>query len=159
MNKFLFGYFCSYDDPRIIKYFYDFCPLLKNIKIMDIPSKFLVCDLVSILLVFWLKKCVPNMYWGLRIESGTQPLLKHACGEVTGCHAGCQEVIRCRTSGQSEGSYIMYTWIRLPTLALKPGRDVTRSPNEGFQWPHKKNLFPPIIFKKMRTEGAKLRKR
>ena len=33
--------------------------------------------------------------------------------------------------------------IRLPTLALKPRGDVTRSPKQGYQWPHKKDLCPP----------------
>ena len=35
--------------------------------------------------------------------------------------------------------------IRLPTLAVKP--DITRSPKEGYQWPHKKDSCPPIFFK------------
>ena len=29
-------------------------------------------------------------------------------------------------------------WKRLPTLALKPRRDVTQSPKQGYQWPHKR---------------------
>ena len=98
---------------------------------------------------------MPNLYRGFPIESGTLPLLNHACGEATGCHAGCQGFSRCRTRGQSQGTYHVHLCqvrIRLPTLALKPGGDVTRSPNEGFQWPHKKNLCPPIIFKKMCIE-------
>ena len=37
--------------------------------------------------------------------------------------------------------YIMYAsakvQIRLPTLALKPIGDVTRSLKQGYQWPHK----------------------
>ena len=35
------------------------------------------------------------------------------------------------------------------TLALKPRADVTRSPRQGYQWPHKKDLCPPKIFKKI----------
>ena len=35
--------------------------------------------------------------------------------------------------------------IRLPTLALKPKGDVTRSPKQRYQWPHKKDL-PPLKF-------------
>ena len=44
--------------------------------------------------------------------------------------------------------------IRLPTLALKPRGDVIRSPKQGHQWPHKKELCPPKIFKnkKFRSE-------
>ena len=38
--------------------------------------------------------------------------------------------------------------IRPPTLALKPRGDITRSPKQGHQWPHKKDPCPPKIFKK-----------
>ena len=34
------------------------------------------------------------------------------------------------------------------TLALKPRADVTRSPKQGYQWPHKKHMCPPKIWKK-----------
>ena len=34
------------------------------------------------------------------------------------------------------------------TLALKPRGDATRSPKQGYQWPHEKDLCPPKIFKK-----------
>ena len=33
------------------------------------------------------------------------------------------------------------------TLALKPRADVTRSPKQGYQWPHKKDMRPPKIKK------------
>ena len=45
---------------------------------------------------------------GLPIESAILPLLKHTCEEVSGCHAGCQEVSRCCTRDESQGMYIMY---------------------------------------------------
>ena len=32
------------------------------------------------------------------------------------------------------------------TLALKPRGDVTRSPKQGYQWPHEKDLCPPKKF-------------
>ena len=35
-----------------------------------------------------------------------------------------------------------------PTLALKPKGDVTRSPKQGYQWPHKKDSCPPKILKR-----------
>ena len=35
-----------------------------------------------------------------------------------------------------------------PTLALKPRGDITRSPKQGYQWPHKKDSCPPKIFLK-----------
>ena len=34
-----------------------------------------------------------------------------------------------------------------PTLALKPRGDITRSPKQGYQWPHRKDLCPRIFFK------------
>ena len=34
------------------------------------------------------------------------------------------------------------------TLALKPRTDVTRSPKQGYQWPHEKDLCPPKFLKK-----------
>ena len=42
------------------------------------------------------------------------------------------------TKNASEGS----------TLALKPRGDVTRSPKQGYQWPHEKDLCPPKNKKK-----------
>ena len=35
------------------------------------------------------------------------PLLKHTCGEVTGCHVGYQGVDRCHTRDEFHGMYIM----------------------------------------------------
>ena len=35
-----------------------------------------------------------------------------------------------------------------PTLALKPRGDVTRSPKQGYQWPHKWTCVQQKIFKK-----------
>ena len=34
------------------------------------------------------------------------------------------------------------------TLALKPRADVTRSPKQGYQWPHNKDVCPPENFLK-----------
>ena len=33
------------------------------------------------------------------------------------------------------------------TLALKPRADVTRSPKQGYQWPHKKDSYPTKLKK------------
>ena len=42
-------------------------------------------------------------------------------------------------------------------LALKPRADVTRSPKQGYQCPHKKDLCPPnTIFKKNNILLARL---
>ena len=39
----------------------------------------------------------------------------------------------------------------LPTLALKPRGDITRSQKNGHQWSHKKDLCPPKIVKNLNT--------
>ena len=35
------------------------------------------------------------------------------------------------------------------TLPFKPRADITRSPKQGYHWPHQKNLFPVNFFKKI----------
>ena len=45
---------------------------------------------------------------GLPIKSGILSLLKHACGEATGCHVDWEEVGSCHMRGESQGMYIMY---------------------------------------------------
>ena len=52
---------------------------------------------------------------GLLIESGIIPLLKHACGEAISCHAGHQEVGRYYTRGESQGIFITFTYMLLPS--------------------------------------------
>ena len=70
------------------------------------------------------------------------------------CHAGRQEVSRCHTRGESQGMCNITRTPPLssnkpePTLTLKPRGDVTRSPKQGYQWPHKKHSCPPKIKKK-----------
>ena len=44
--------------------------------------------------------------------------------------------------------------LRKATLALKPRGDVTRSPKQGYQWPHKKDSCPPKITKKKKIENT-----
>ena len=41
--------------------------------------------------------------------------------------------------------------IRLPTLALKLTGDITRSPKQGYQWPHKRTCVHQFIFLKKKT--------
>ena len=45
------------------------------------------------------------------------------------------------------GELLCQMQIRLSTLALKSRGDVTRSPKQGYQWPHKKDSCPPKILK------------
>ena len=63
-------------------------------------------------------------------------------GTATCRHAGSQEVGRCRTRGEHY-VHLQQVRIKLPTLALKPSGDVTRSPKQEYQWSHKKDMFPP----------------
>ena len=42
------------------------------------------------------------------------------------------------------------------TLALIPRADVIRSSKQGYQWPHKKNIFPPICFFFVKTLNSEM---
>ena len=71
-----------------------------------------------------------------------------ACGEVTGCDSGHQEVVKCSTRGGPQGMYIMFTSTKQlnkaePTLALKP-----RNPNRGTNDPKIEHMCPPKTFEK-----------
>ena len=44
---------------------------------------------------------------------------------------------------------------RESTLALKPREDIIRSPKQGCQWPHKKDLCPTKILKKQTKKVIK----
>ena len=67
---------------------------------------------------------------------------------VAGCHAGCQEVTRCHTRGESE-DHSSEKACKGSTLALKPRADVTRSPNRGTSGPTKKTcVLYKNVFKK-----------
>ena len=46
------------------------------------------------------------------------------------------------------GSHTWESTQKGSTLALKHMADITRSPRQGYQWPHEKNLCPPEITKK-----------
>ena len=74
------------------------------------------------------------------------------------CHASHQEVSRCHTRGESQGTCNITCTPPLslnkaePTLALKPRGDVTRSPKQGYQWPHRKDSCPPKNLKKKKKK-------
>ena len=60
---------------------------------------------------------------------------------------------RCHTRGVSEESVVCRrgsTQVRESTMALKTMADVTGSPKQIYQWPHKKDLSPAKNFKKMK---------
>ena len=76
------------------------------------------------------------------------------------CHTGRQEVGRCRTTDESQGTCNVTRMPLLssnkaePILALKLRGDVTRSPKQGYQWPHKKDsCLPKFILKKILAVG------
>ena len=65
------------------------------------------------------------------------------CGlKRLGHHADICMVSRCHTRGESE-DHSSEKAHKGSTLALKPRADVTRSPKQGYQWPHEKDLCPP----------------
>ena len=87
---------------------------------------------------------------GFRINT----IVNHQCLAGTwkrrlGCHAGRQEVGRCRTRGESQGmcnatgTPLLSLNKAEPTLALKPRGDVTRSPKQGYQWPRNRGISGP----------------
>ena len=54
-------------------------------------------------------------------------------------------VSRCHTRGESE-DHISKKACKGSTLALKPRADISRSPKQGYQWPHENDLCPPKTF-------------
>ena len=78
----------------------------------------------------------------------TKILFKNVTGNVTGCHAGCQEVSRCRTRGESQESIVCRRGsmqARDPPWLWNPGEMSPEVQNRGNQWPHKKDSCPPKI--------------
>ena len=43
-----------------------------------------------------------------------------------------------------------------PTLVLKPGGDVTRSPKQGYQWPHKQTCVQQKFKKKKKKKNIRI---
>ena len=66
--------------------------------------------------------------------------------ERLSCHTDLYTISRCHTRGESE-DHTSEKACKESTLALKPRADITRSPKQGYQWPHEKNLCPQIFFK------------
>ena len=57
-------------------------------------------------------------------------------------------VSRCCTRGESEDHTGEKVRRKGSTLALKPRAEVSRSPKQGYQFPHKKDMCPPKTLKK-----------
>ena len=93
-----------------------------------------------------------DLSWSERSPVRLPPMPSQVCGrDQLGSHANCQEVSRCSTRGESQGTCNATRTPppsankAEPTLALKPRGDITRSPKQGYQWPHKKDSCPPKI--------------
>ena len=101
---------------------------------------------------------------GLWFKSSILPLLKHACGESNWLL--CWPYTPAEVSHQRWISGNVYhvclhkVQIRLPTLALKPRGDITRSLKQGYQWPQKWTCVQQKFKKKkkceLRSESDKL---
>ena len=80
--------------------------------------------------------------WTWYVRPGILPLL-HACRKPAWlpCWPLCSQQVLCQR-------WIWRDASEKSTLALKPSADVTRSPKQGYQWPHKKNLCPPKFLKR-----------
>ena len=94
---------------------------------------------------------------GLPFESGILPQLNHASGErwlaamlAIKRSAGVTLEVNLRECT----SYMPLPHAnKLSTLALKPKEDVTRSPKQGYEWPHKRPCVCQIFFKKPKKEA------
>ena len=70
------------------------------------------------------------------------------------CHADFYAASRCHTRGESKDHTCEKARKKGSTLALKPRADITRSPKQGYQWPHQKNLCPQETVKKKREKNS-----
>ena len=88
----------------------------------------------------WLWVWAPNLLQCLQTY-----LHEHGLKSL-GYHADPYTVSRCHTRGESEDHRGKKAH-KGSTLALKPRVDITRSPKQGYQWPHEENLCSPKIIK------------
>ena len=112
------------------------------------------CDrLVETILdeVFLIQKAVAVAKWLARLTdmrevSRSNPASHHCCGEAISCHGGHKEVGRRHPRGKSLGMYITYASIMCeqdcPLWLWKSEETSQEVQNQGYQWPHKKDLVP-----------------
>ena len=121
------------------------------VKTVPSPCRARVVKWSTVLCCVWHRQSwvrAPNLHQCL------QTCLKVHRPKMLGCHADLYTVGRCHTRGESEESVVCRresTQARESTLALKPRAHITRSPKQGFQWPHKKDLCSTKILKKNST--------
>ena len=75
-----------------------------------------------------------HTYWNTRVGKSNWP----PCWPSGGQQVSHQRLV----SRNIYHIHLCQVWVRLPTLALKPRADVTRSQNQGYQCPHKKDMCP-----------------
>ena len=100
----------------------------------------------------WISEpCLINLFWSILLQYHFWTRQQIRGSKRLSCHADIYTVSRCRTRGESEDHWSKKTR-KGSTLALKPRADVTRSPKQGYQWHHEKNICPPKIFLKNYSE-------
>ena len=107
------------------------------------PSQAIVAKWYTVL-------CLPHRWLWVRAPNLHQCLWTHlqVCeSKRLGCHADLYTVSRCHTRGESEDHTSGKACKKGSILALKPRADITRSPKQGYRWPHEKDLHPPKIKK------------
>ena len=84
---------------------------------------------------------------GLQFEFGIRPLLKHACLKPCWLSKRLAGVApEVNLTGHTSYTPLLSA-NKAATLALKRRGDVTRSPKQRYQWPHKTDMCSPKIFK------------
>ena len=79
----------------------------------------------------------PPRVWNYHLEKLHRTSGFHICLEQ-------EEVSRCRTRGVSEESIAC----RRGSMRPRINPDITRSPKQEYQWPHRKDWYPPKFKKK-----------
>ena len=82
----------------------------------------------------------PYLCWNIHVGNSNWP----PCWPSKSQQVLCQMWI----SGNVHHKCLCQVWIRLLTLAMKPTEDVTRSPKQGYQWPHKRTCVHQNFFLK-----------
>ena len=85
--------------------------------------------------------------WALNLHQCLWTCLQVCGSKRLGCHADLYTVNRCCTRDESDDHTSEKT-CKGSTLALKHRADITRSPKQGYQWPHEKDLCLPKVFVK-----------
>ena len=124
----------------------------------EVNYNHVLCHLLILFKSFWefceyLSHTQTNTYvWSIYSEVYFCNIILWTRQQIRGskrlsCHADIYTVSRCRTRGESR-DHSSEKARKGSTLALKPMADVTKSPKQGYQSHHEKNICPRRIFKK-----------